>query len=83
MITKITVTKKNVCYENKRFHLCYRLLKRSDFCYGIEVSCADGNTTEADHIWVGKSYGETIKLLHLFAEETVFPVALKETYDNL
>lgn len=83
MIMKTTVTKKNVCYGNKRYQLTYRLLLEDDLYYGVEVICRHQNTVETERIRIGKNKQEALKLLRLFAKETVFPVALKETWENL
>ncbi len=80
---KATVMKKTVCYGNKQFQLTYRLLLKDGFHYGIQVDCCYGNITESERIWTGQNRQATLRLLYLFAKETVFPVALKETFENL
>ena len=83
MISKTTVIKKIVCNEHKQYQLTYTLLLEDDFHYGIEVSCQYGTTTETERIWVGERYWDALSVLRLFAKETVFPIALKETWENL
>ena len=83
MMTKTTVIKKTVCFENKRYRLSYCLVKKDDIHYGIKVNCKYQNIIETEQIWVGNSYRDAMRLLYLFATETVFPVALKETWENL
>ncbi|MBR5240159.1 MAG: hypothetical protein IKW04_06265 [Clostridia bacterium] len=83
MISKTTSIKKIVRNENKHYHLTYTLLLEDDFHYGIEVTCRYENTTETERIWVGQRYWDALSVLRLFAKETVFPIALKETWENL
>ena len=83
MMTKITVIKKTVRYNNKLFKLTYYLLLKDDFHYGIRVDCCDGNTIETEHLWTGQNRQATLSLLYRFAKETVFPIALKETFENI
>lgn len=83
MIMKTTVTKKNVCYGNKRYQLTYRLLLGDDLYYGLEVICRHQNTVETERIRIGTNKQKALRILSLFAKETVFPVALKETWENL
>lgn len=83
MITKTTVIKKAVCFHHKRYQLTYNLLSKDDLQYGIEVKCNYHNTTEQERILIGTNRNEALRILFLFAKETVFPIALKETYENL
>ena len=83
MLTKITVLKKIVRHKNQNYRLTYRLLLQDDFHYGIEVTCQYGNITETENILVGDNRRDALRLLYLFAKETVFPVALRETFENL
>lgn len=83
MTTKTKVIKKIVCYENKQYQLTYSLLSEDDGDYGIEVVCRCRNVVETECVQVGNNRQKALSLLWLFAKETVFPVALRETYDNL
>ena len=83
MITKTTLIKKIVYANHKQYQLTYCLLREDDFRYGIEVTCRYGNITETEQICVGENRGEALRILRLFAKETVFPVALWETFENL
>ncbi len=83
IMMKTTVIKKTVCYGNKRFQLTYRLLVKDGLHYGIQVDCCCKNTMESERIWTGRNRINTLRLLYLFAKETVFPVALRETFENL
>lgn len=83
MLTKTTMIKKTVCHGHKQFKLVYSLLLEDDIRYGIRVDCCYGNTTETECTFTGRNRAETLRLLYLFAKETVFPVALQETFANL
>lgn len=83
MTTRITAHKKIVCAENKHYHLIYNLLSEDDVRYGIEVICRYANVTETEQLWLGTNRAEAFGILSLFAKETVFPVALRETWENL
>ncbi len=83
MISKTSVIKKVVHQKNKQFYLTYSLVAKDDFRYGIEVTCQQHSTRETERIWTGSNYRESLRLLYLFAKETVFPIALKETWENL
>ncbi len=83
MTTKTKVIKKIVCDGKNDYQLTYSLLSEDDCDYGIEVVCRCRNVLETECIRVGNNRQKALSLLWLFAKETVFPVALKETYDNL
>ena len=83
MISKIKTIKKVVFHNNKPYHLTYTLLLEDDFHYGIETTCRYDHITETERIWVGERYWDALSVLRLFAKETVFPIALKETWENL
>ena len=83
MITKIKVTQKIVCCCNKQYMLTYSLVSEDDCQYGIEVTCKYSNITEQEQILIGTNRNEALGILSLFAKETVFPIALKETFENL
>lgn len=83
MITKTKVIRKIVCCEKKRYQLTYSIVSKDNCSYGIEVTCRSQNVTETERIRVGESYRYALWLLRLFAKETVFPIALKETFENL
>ncbi len=83
MLIKTTVMKKMIRFENQKYRLTYTLLSEDDVRYGIKVTCRYGNVIESENIWLGENRKNALKILYLFAKETVFPVALRETYENL
>ena len=83
MVTKTTVIKKIVCDGKKQYRLTYNLLTEHDSKYGMEVICQWRNVTETEQIQIGSNRNDALRILRLFAKESVFPVALLETWENL
>jgi len=83
MMTRIKTIQKNVRYGRKQFKLTYYLLLKDSFYYAIRVDCWDQNNVETNQIWVGTNRSKALQTFYLFAKETVFPVALQETWENL
>lgn len=72
-----TVAKKKVCYRNQRFWLWYRMRCREDG-YCMEVICRSGSGTEQACVRLPSHRDQALEIVKLFAEEHVFPIALKE-----
>lgn len=82
MVTQTTMAKKQVRYGSKQYALEYRLVYQEEKGYGIEVLCQSGTTTEREQVFVKGTKRQVMDLVRLFAAETVFPIALKETLEN-
>ena len=79
MVKKITVAKKKVLYRDKCFRLTYRFIIEEESRYGIEVLCVCGNETEREQVYLDTTKEQAYKIARLFAHQTVYPIALKET----
>lgn len=82
MVTKTIVAKKRILYRDKCFYLTYLLVTEEETRHGIEIRCKCGNEVEQERVFLGTTRQQAYKIVRLFAEEQVFPVALKETLDS-
>ncbi|MBO5408628.1 MAG: hypothetical protein J6A61_04435 [Clostridia bacterium] len=82
MVTVTTLAKKIVQYGEQRYRLYYRLVYRETKGYGIEIVCKSSNVTERECVFIEGSKFRVTEIIRLFAEETVFPIALLETLEN-
>ena len=78
MVTKITVAKKKVLYRDKCFRLTYRFIIE-EIRYGIEILCVCGHETEQERVYLDTTREQAYKIAKLFASQTVYPIALRET----
>lgn len=81
MITETTVGTKKRIYGGKRYHLCYRVIAE-DNCHFIEVICRMNEVVEREKVAVDATFSQVYHIAKLFLQETVFPIALKETLEN-
>ena len=82
MVTETTLAKKQVSYGSQSYTLCYRLIDHEEKGYGIEIICRSFGKRERECVFLKARKGEVERILRLFAKETVFPIALRETLDN-
>ncbi len=82
MVTETTLAKKIVHYGDKRYRLCYRLIDCDVKGYGIKIVCQSSNLTEHECVFLEGTKAQITEIVRLFARETVFPIALRETLEN-
>lgn len=82
MIFETTMKEKRVLYGNKCYRLTYRLVTDENGQYGLEAVCCDNVVCERETVFPGLTRSETLELLRLCWEESVFPVVLSETVEN-
>ena len=82
MVTETIVAKKRVLYRGKCYRLRYRLITENPNRHGIEILCQWDGETERETVFLDRSRAEVYEIIRLFAEEQVFPIALKETLDS-
>lgn len=82
MIVETTIARRQVKYRDKSYRLCYRLITEDHTRHSIEVVCSCKGEVERERVWVDGTKEEVQSILRLFARETVFPIALKETLEN-
>ena len=79
MVSKTIVARKKVLFRDKCYRRTYRLVTEENTRYGIEILCKCGNEVEQDCVFLDTTRSRAYKIVRLFAQETVFPIALRET----
>ncbi len=82
MIVETTVAKKQVLYRDKCYRLWYRLITEESDRHSIEILCKCKNEVEREKVPFNGTRQQAYEIVKLFAQESVFPIALKETLEN-
>ncbi|MBQ7950605.1 MAG: hypothetical protein IJ278_02650 [Clostridia bacterium] len=82
MVMETTVAKKRVLFRDKCYFLTYRLITHAPNRHQIEILCKCNRETEREKAFFLGTKHQAYKIVKLFAEESVFPIALKETLEN-
>lgn len=82
MVIETTVAKKRVLFRDKCYVLTYRLITHTPTRHQIEILCQCNREVEREKTFFMGTQHQAYKIVKLFAAETVFPIALKETLEN-
>lgn len=83
MVVETTVARKRVVYRGKCYRLWYRLITEEESRHAIEILCKCEKEAEREKVFLDGTRQQAYEIVKLFAQELVFPVALKETLENL